>query len=195
VQSAGSLVRMIRNRIALIVTTLGLSGLLGLTACAAAPGASRAPAAAVADAAADQYASDVGDEVLALTAVGLETGLEEAPAPTPSSAADKADKARKKGPARKLLRKNTLHGELTVQTKKGVKTVAVQRGTVTASTATTLTVKSTDGFTQTWTLADTPRIRKDRKKADGTAVTKGAEVAVAGPKTADTPTARLIIVG
>ena len=167
---------MTRTRVALTVTTLGLAGLLALAACGVA-----APA-PVADA--------PDGDVLALTAVGFETGLDETPAP----AASASGRSARPGPARKLLRKNTLHGEVTVQTKKGVTTVVVQRGTVTAVGAGTVSVKSSDGFAATWTFDDALKVRKDRKAADRAAVVVGAQVGVAGAKADGTNTARLIAV-
>jgi hypothetical protein len=180
------------------MTTIGLAGLLGLTACSAGVHPDRSDVASAGSAAASpgsdvaSAGSDAGDEALALTEVGFETGLETVPAPAASGAA--TDAGRKIGPARRLLRRNTLHGEVTLQTKKGVRTVIVQRGTATAVTATTVTVTSTDGFTTTWTFADKMRIRKDKKKADRAAVKGGAEVGVAGAQVGNTTTARLIVV-
>lgn len=176
-----SLYRMTRTRIALTLTTLGLAGLLGLAGC----GAGAAPAGAPATAAAD-----VADEAFALTTVGLTTGLEEAPAPAPSA----GDKGKKHPGARKFLRKNTLHGEMTVQGRNGVRTVVVQRGTVTAVNATTVSVKSTDGFTQSWTLGDKVRVVQDKKKVDVTAVKTGAEVGIAGAKDGGSTVARLVAI-
>jgi hypothetical protein len=196
---------MTRTRIALTMTTLGLAGLLGLTACGsgAAPTSAPAGAAALGDAvdlgdAADLAgAGDLGGEALALTAVGFETGLEIDPAPAasaPATDAAKAGKARKAGAARKLLRRNTLHGEVTLRTKKGVKTIVVQRGAVTAVTASGVTVKSTDGFVASWTFGDKLRVRKDKKAAERAAIVIGAEIGVAGAKAGDTSTAQLIAV-
>jgi hypothetical protein len=195
---------MTRTRTALSLTTVGLVALLGLTACGV--GATPVPPSVSAADATDL--AEFGGEALVLTAIGFETGLEAAAAPAApngsaapnapaapnGSAAPGTDKARKVGPARKLLRKNTLHGEVTLQTKKGVQTVVVQRGTVTAVNATTVTVKSSDGFTETWTFADKLRVRSERKKADRAAIVVGAEAGVAGAKVGDTATARLIVV-
>ncbi|GAA2539838.1 hypothetical protein GCM10010435_03970 [Winogradskya consettensis] len=114
--------------------------------------------------------ADVAAETYALTAM-------DAPSASPSEAA-----AAK--PRRAYLRKNTLHGEITVQVKEGTRTVVVQRGTVTATDAKTLSVKSSDGFTQTWTLGD-------KAKVQGTLKT-GAEVGVAGRKDGDATVARLV---
>jgi hypothetical protein len=188
-------------RTALTLSTLGLTGLLALSACGAGAGAPTGTAGTSSGggAVAVTELGDLDGETLALTAVGLETGLEQAPAPAASgdAAARKADKAgqdRKAGQARKLLRKNTPHGAVTLQTKKGVKTVVVQRGAVTAVDATTVTVKSTDGFTTMWMFADQLKVRKDKQAAKADAVTVGAEVGVAGAKAGDTTTAKLVIV-
>ncbi len=165
---------MTRTRTVLTLTTLGLAGLLALPACGAAP---------------DPVAG-VADEAVALRAVGLEA----APSPSPpASAAPRAAAKEPKG-VRRYLRKNTLHGETTVQGRNGVRTIVVQRGTVTAAGTTSLTVKSADGYTLTWAIGDKARVVQNRKKAELSAVQAGAEVGVAGAKTGTTSTARLIVV-
>ena len=83
-----------------------------------------------------------------------------------------------------------LHGEFVVQTKDGVtKTIAVQRGEVTAVDADSLTVASVDGFEQTWTLTDTTRVRKNGEQADVAALAVGDWVGVIGEKAGDELTA------
>jgi hypothetical protein len=176
---------MTRTRIALILTTLGLTGLLTVTACGVGVGTPGASSAGVAD---------VADEAYALQEVGLETGLEAAPGASASAAPGK-DKRGKRPGARRFLRKNTLHGELTVQGKDGVRTVVVQRGTVTAITATTVSVKSTDGFALTWTLGDKLKVVQDRKAVDTAAIKTGAQVGVAGAEDGDKSVARLVAIG
>ena len=171
---------MTRTRIALTLTTLGMAGLLGLTGCGAGAAPAGAPAAA----------ADVADEAYALTAVGLTTGLEADPAPSASA----GDKGRKHPGVRRFLRKNTLHGEMTVQGRDGVRTVVVQRGTVTAADATAVSVKSTDGFTQTWTLGDKLRVVQDKKAVDAAAIKQGAEIGIAGAKDGDKNVARLVAI-
>lgn len=168
---------MTRTRLALALTTVGL---FFVAACGAAPAAT----------------SDVAAEAYALQQVGLETGLEQA-APAPSaSAGDKGDKReQRRDKARTFLRKNTLHGEITVEGKDGPRTVVVQRGTVTAADGRTLSVKSTDGFALTWTISDDVKVVQDKKKVDATALKVGAEVGVAGAKTGDVTTARLVRIG
>lgn len=178
---------MTRHRTALTVTALGLTGLLGLTACTA-------PDAAAPDAAPAAAAADLSGEAVALNAVGLTTGLEQAPAPSAAASAAPGRKGGEGRAVRKYLHKNTLHGEMTVQGKAGPRTVVVQRGAVTAVTATELSVKSTDGFTLTWALGDRVRVVKDKKKVDAAAVTVGAQIGVAGQKEGSATSARLIAV-
>ncbi|MGA5302388.1 hypothetical protein ACPCHT_20845 [Nucisporomicrobium flavum] len=161
---------MIRHRIALTLTTAGLAGLLTLTGCGT-PGA--APGA------------DVADETTALRTVALQG--------EPSAAPGKPGEHRPG--ARRLLRKNTLHGEVAVQGKDGVRTIVVQRGTVTAADGRTVSVKSSDGFAQTWTLGDKLRVVQDKKKVAVDAVRTGATIGVAGRKDGDAAVARLIVIG
>ena len=174
----GSLSGMTRTRIALTLTTAGLAGLLGLTGCGAAPAS--APAAA---------AAEVTDEAYALAAVGLETD----PAPSPSATKGPKGEGRHPG-VRKYLRKNTVHGEITVQGKDGVRTIVVQRGTVTAVDARTVSVKSSDGFTRTWTFGDKLRVVQDKKKVEAAAIRNGAEIGVAGAEDGGQSVARLVAI-
>jgi hypothetical protein len=89
--------------------------------------------------------------------------------------------------------RHLLHGEFVVQTQDGTKTLVVQRGTVTAVSATSLTVKSADGFTLTWTVGSPLHVVVNRVQAHFSAIAVGATVGVAGVKESGTPTARLIV--
>lgn len=164
---------------------LGLSGTLALGGLALAGcGANGAATPAAASA-------DVADDALALQQVGFDTGL--ADAPSPSASAGSGDAPRRQ--VRKYLRKNTLHGEVTIQTKKqGIKTIVVQRGQVTAVTATQVTVKSTDGFVLTWTFGDQLRVVQDKKAVDKTALKTGEQIGLAGTKEGAATDARLIAI-
>ncbi|MFG1603565.1 hypothetical protein [Actinoplanes sp. NPDC049265] len=172
----------------LAVTSLGIAAVLGLSACGA--GLASGPSAAPAPAAVD---SSLGDEAAALQAVGYETEVAPGPSGQASAAPDRKDKRRLA--ARKFLRRNTLHGEMTVQGKDGVRTVVVQRGTVTATDGKTLTVKSSDGFTLTWNVTADLRVVQDRKKVDASAIKNGAAIGVAGAKDSAATTARLVVIG
>ena len=168
---------MTRTRILLTVSSLGLAAVLGLAGCATAPAA-----------------PNLADEVAALQAVGFDTGL--AAAPTPSASAPAAPKAGKerRAAARRYLRKNTLHGEITVQGKEGVRTIVVQRGTVTAVSAGGVSVRSADGYALTWTYVDKLRVVQNRSTVATTAIKSGAEIGVAGSRNGSATTARLIVI-
>jgi hypothetical protein len=86
-----------------------------------------------------------------------------------------------------------LHGEGIVQTKKGPVRVAMQNGTATAATDTSLTIRSADGYTKTWTLAKNVKVFDHRNSLQPNALRAGTEVVVGGPITVNggsaTPTA------
>jgi len=74
----------------------------------------------------------------------------------------------------------TLHGEVTRPTAAGgTETLLVQSGAVTVSSATEVTVKSSDGFTETYAVSDTTTVRGPAKAA-GLAV--GTQVTVVAAK-------------
>jgi hypothetical protein len=203
---------MTRTPLAARTIAVALTGVLALSACAPPTGDAPPPDDA-------RPALDLVAEAETVAALGVESGLSAAAAPDQSAggkagaenaagenaAGEKAGgekaggekagdrRGRKAGAIRRLLRGNGLHGEVTVQGRKGVRTIAAQRGTVTAVTATAVTVKSADGFTATWTFGDKLRVRQDRRDAERSAVRAGVEVAVAGARDGDTRTARLIV--
>jgi hypothetical protein len=133
----------------------------------------------------------------ALTSTGIQvTGASDV-TPSPSASSDQHGNTTAKTRAerrRRYLRRNTLHGQITVKTKDGTKTVAVQRGTVTAVSATSLSVKSSDGFTETWVLNSGTKVRADGKAGSASALRTGEELGVAGGMAGNTSTARLVVV-
>jgi hypothetical protein len=182
---------MTRTRMALILPTLGLAGVLGLAGCGAGAGSPSGLAGA---------GNDLADEAVALAQVGFDTGLSDTPDPTASASASADGKSQagkrelRRKVIRKYLRKNTLHGEVTVQGKDGAKTIVVQRGSITAVSGTGLTVKSTDGYTLTWTLAAKATVVQDKKKAGASALKTGEQVGVAGTRDGSADNARLIAI-
>jgi hypothetical protein len=161
----------------------GTLGLLVLTGCGTGAGTTATTA--------------LSADEQALTSTGIEVVGDTTPAPSASdnqNGSAPKDRAARRRAAAKYLRHNTLHGQVTVKTKDGTKTVAVQRGTVTAVSATSLTVKSTDGFTQTWALNDDTKVRADQKQSDRSAVKTGEELGVAGAMSGNTSTARLVVI-
>jgi ABC-type transport system substrate-binding protein len=105
--------------------------------------------------------------------------------PSPSSTAS-APKA--------AVERTLLHGERVVRDVNGkIITVDAQRGSVTAVSASSLTVKSADATTWTWTLSNDTKVRDAKLKSTSASTIKvGDSVVVIGPRTGDTRTARLI---
>jgi hypothetical protein len=86
-------------------------------------------------------------------------------------------------------------GQFTIQTKKGIKTLAYERGVITSATAgKSITVKASDGTTWTWDLVSTTVVRDRQGKIGQSALTPGTPVWVGGPVVQGTKDARLIVV-
>lgn len=84
------------------------------------------------------------------------------------------------------------HGEFTVHTKTGDKVVDTQRGVVTTVDAGSVTVKSTDGFTATYTLDPSTKVHKGKQTAATTQIATNDVVRVLANKTGATDTATRI---
>ena len=165
---------------------LGLSGGLALALAGCGLNGTPAPASA---------SDDIADAAIALQQVGFDTGLDVTPSAPASAPASDASGDAPRRQIRKYLRKNTLHGEVTIQTKKqGAKTIVVQRGQLTAVSADKITVKSSDGFTLTWSFGDKLRIVQSRKTVEKSALKTGSEIGVAGTKDGGVTSARLIAI-
>lgn len=193
-------------------TTALLAGLaLGVSGCDAGGVSAGGSAAESAQEAAVDVEAAMGDDGLALAALGFDAadldvdslaaptapGAGSSPAPSAGDQADRGDQRRKRRMARVLLRRNTLHGEAVVKTKDGAtKHVVVQRGEITAITDTSVTVKSSDGFTMTWTIADNLRVIERRSTVQPSALAVGTQIGIAGAKDGERGiwVARLILV-
>lgn len=188
----------------------GALALLGVAAC----GAGQAPQATDSTDSVDVTA-DLPAEGLALAAMGFSQadmiaagvgaaggGAFGAAEPAPSgdprvrpSGEARADGWRRRHAFRVFLRRNVLHGEAVVQARDGsTKTVVVQRGTVTAVDASTITVKSADGYTLTWTFGSPLRVVEHRTSITPDEVAAGDQVGVAGVREGDKTVARLILI-
>jgi hypothetical protein len=118
------------------------------------------------------------------------------PSTKPSAAAGKAGKAGKGGRAGRLakLQGRLLHGEFTVEGKGGTPTnVAEQRGTVNAVSSTSITLTSKDGFSHTYVVDSSTRVRVDGKKGAIGGVKPGQDAAVLAKVNGSTETAELVI--
>lgn len=87
------------------------------------------------------------------------------------------------------------HGEAVVRDKDGkLITVDRQRGSVTAASATSLTVKSSDGTSWTWTIDKDTKVRgANLKNEPASSIKVGDPVAVGGQRSGDSRTARAVI--
>lgn len=98
-------------------------------------------------------------------------GVASAAAPTPSAPSAPSQTARPKADhprhPRPLLGR-VIHGQGTVKTRQGWETLVVQRGQIVSVSATSLTLRSSDGFTSTYTLNSATKVR-----ARGQAATVG----------------------
>lgn len=158
-----------------------------------------------------------GAVALALTGTGVAiawSATDLSPATTsPSSSASPSEPA--KGKKDKSQRPQHLHSESVVKKADGTfETELSQQGTVDAVSATSVTVKSEDGFTQSYTVnADTRIIKYPAPAADGTPakgadgkrlkpsevtiaeIATGESIRIAGVKNGNDVTARNIVEG
>jgi hypothetical protein len=183
-------------RVALATAALGAVAVLGVAACG--------PLGAAA-------AVDMSPEASALSALGFDPdqvvpAADTSPSPAASGAPDtKAKPGASAHPGakhpelrrltiRRALAKNVEHGEVVVKTKDGDKTIDVQRGTVTAISSTSITVKSSDGFSETWTFGSPIHVIEHRTTVQPSNVTTGETVGVAGTRSGSNLTASLLVI-
>ena len=159
-----------------------------------------------------------GVVALALTGTGVAIAWSATDTPSPSPSASepgKSDKATGQEKPGKAQRPQHLHSESVVKKADGTfETVLTQQGTVDAVSATSVTVKSEDGFTQTYAVnAETRIIKFPAPAADGSPATgddgkrlkrsevtiaeiaTGEAVQVSGVKNGSDVTARQIVEG
>lgn len=96
-------------------------------------------------------------------------------------------------PGRRFARVRGIHGQATVRTKDGFAQVDWQRGTLTATSGGTLTVRSLDGTTWQWKTDDKTRVRKGGERSEASKLAVGDFVVVAGPASGGR-TARVVLV-
>lgn len=137
---------------------------------------------------------------VAAVAAGVGAGVAYADsptAPTPApSASPSASPGRPTAPGpgqhrARGLAARAIHGEATLAGPKH-RVVDFQRGTVTAVSPTSITVKSTDGFVETFAINAGTTVRKDQKVATPAGVHPGDRVRVVGEKAGKIVTAKRI---
>ncbi|MGA8114867.1 MAG: DUF5666 domain-containing protein [Actinocatenispora sp.] len=136
--------------------------------------------------------------LMALAGCGA-TEASASPGPSASSSADASSghdgKHGNHPRLRRYLRRHVEHGQVTVHTKKGDKTVAVQRGEVTAVSNGSLTVSSRDGYKLTWKTSGDTKYHSKGKDADASDVAVHDKVSVHGDASGDTYTAKGVRIG
>jgi hypothetical protein len=135
--------------------------------------------------------------VLLLSAGGVALAAQSSPSTTQAPGAT-ADKARAgvlgRGAGwRHGLARRALHGELTLQTREGVKTVVVARGEVTALADDSITVKSSDGVSTSFRINDDTRFGFRHEPDPSAELKVGDTVWVAGTKSGDTVAATNVV--
>jgi len=93
------------------------------------------------------------------------------------------------------LGRRVLHGEVTVQTKEGVKTLVVARGQVGALSKDAITVKSSDGVETSFQLNGDTRYGFRNEPAPSADLKAGDQAFVLGEKSGGTITARRVVSG
>ena len=113
-----------------------------------------------------------------------------------------ADKARARAGAlgrgggwRHALGRRVLHGEVTVQTQEGVKTLVMAYGTVSALSKDAITVKSSDGVETSFKLDGDTRFGFRNEPAPSAELKAGEDAFVTGEKSGDSTTARRVVSG
>ncbi|GAA3277542.1 hypothetical protein Dvina_31635 [Dactylosporangium vinaceum] len=114
--------------------------------------------------------------VAAVTAGALITGapLTAAAQPTPAPPGESQSSGSMTGMS------DVLHGEGILQTKQGPVRVAVQQGTAGRVSGSSLTVRSSDGFSRTWTISSGTKVLSSRNGLQAGPIGAGTKVLVAG---------------
>ncbi len=94
----------------------------------------------------------------------------------------------------RLLLLGVVHGQLTVKTRTGFRTIAFERGIVQTVTNSTVVVKTADQVTMTWNLIGKTVVIRARHKVGTGALTAGERVFVIGPALSGADDARLIVI-
>jgi hypothetical protein len=141
--------------------------------------------------------------VLLVSAGGAALAAQSATSTTQTpSAGGTADKAKARAGAlgrdggwRHALGRRVLHGEVTVQTREGVKTLVMARGQVTALSGDAITVKSSDGVETSFTLNGDTRYGFRNQPAPSAELKVGEDALVAGEQSGGRATAKRVVSG
>jgi len=96
---------------------------------------------------------------------------------------------------RHALGRRVLHGEVTLQTPEGTRTVVMAHGTVTALSKDAITVKSSDGVETSFKLNGDTRFGFRDEPAPSAELKVGEDAFVTGEKSGDSATAKRVVSG
>lgn len=114
----------------------------------------------------------------------------------PGAKAAKAAKAAKHkhhGQRLERIAGRVVHGDVVVKTKDGYRTVVMQRGTVVSVSATSLQLRSADGFTATYALGADTWVRKGHKNGSNSSPAAGDIATVLASRSGSTLTATKVL--
>jgi hypothetical protein len=118
-----------------------------------------------------------------------------APGVTGDKARARAGTLGRGGGWRHGLGRRVLHGEVTVETREGVKTLVMARGEVTSVSGTGITVKSTDGVSTDFRIDGGTRYGFRNEPAQRAELKVGDTAFVTGEKSGDSAVARRVVSG
>lgn len=130
--------------------------------------------------------------IAAVLATGGGVAYAEVGSSTPADGASPAQPAGQQHEAKNLLGRIE-HGEFTVRAKRRDVVLDVQRGRVTMVSPSSVTVNSVDGYTATYAVDTTTKVRKNKASATISDVQTGDRVSVLAGRSGATSTARRIV--
>jgi hypothetical protein len=128
----------------------------------------------------------------AATVAVADSGTAGTPATATTASAAAASPAAHPARDRRIAR--AIHGEFVVRTANGYRTLDVQRGTVTAVSGSSLTVRSDDGFIGSYSVNGDTVVHHGREKVAISTVKVGDKVRVVAGVDGETRTARRVFV-
>ena len=137
------------------------------------------------------YADSPSDEPMANPTVSPTTSTTETPTAKPSRKGD--HNGDRRGFVRKRLLARALHGEVTLAGEEH-RVIAFQRGAVQKVSRTSMTVKSNDGFVETYALSDDTKVRENGDQAEVSDIDGSDRVLVVAVKDDNTLNARRVVV-
>ena len=97
-------------------------------------------------------------------------------------------------PLRRVRALGGLHGQFTVETASGPRTVAYERGVIQLISGHDVVVQAKDGTSWTWVLESNTVIRQNRQRVTASALSVGEQVFAGGPVVSGDYDARLILI-